>query len=103
VVERSRKVLGMTTTPAKPAAAPGEFCGAFPGLSAAGSRVPCTASECPTEGICRALRRLDREAGLARANRDAATRYVDELLEATAEDSKTAPRTTVRRRGGTST
>jgi hypothetical protein len=103
VAEPSRNVLDMTTTPAKPAAAPGEFCGAFPGLSAAGSRVPCTASECPTEGICRALRRLDREAGLARANRDAATRYVDELLEATAEGSKTASRTTARRRNGTAT
>ena len=57
-----------------------EYCGAFPGLSAAGARVPCTAGECPTEGICRALKRLDREAGLARGNRDAAARYVDELL-----------------------
>jgi len=72
----------MTRTPATPATAQGEFCGAFPGLSAAGTRVPCTASDCPTEGICRALRQLDREAGLARAHRDAATRYVEGLLEA---------------------
>jgi hypothetical protein len=43
--------------------------------------VACVAGDCPTEGICRALRRLDREAGLARASRDAAARYVDELLE----------------------
>jgi len=69
----------MKTTPGADDA---EYCGAFPGLSVAGARVPCTAGECPTEGICRALKRLDREAGLARANRDAATRYVDELLEA---------------------
>lgn len=68
----------MTTT----GAADARYCGAFPGLSAAGARVPCTADPCPTEGICRALRRLDREAGLARAHRDAATRYVDGLLEA---------------------
>lgn len=72
----------MTRTPATPATAHGEFCGAFPGLSAAGTRVPCTANDCPTEGICRALRQLDREAGLARANRDAATRYVEGLLGA---------------------
>ena len=72
----------MTRTPANPATAHGEFCGAFPGLSAAGTRVPCTASDCPTEGICRALRQLDREAGLARAHRDAATRYVEGLLGA---------------------
>jgi hypothetical protein len=72
----------MTRTPATPATAQGEFCGAFPGLSAAGSRVPCTASDCPTEAICRALRQLDREAGLARAHRDPAARYVEELLEA---------------------
>ncbi|HEX4787878.1 MAG TPA: hypothetical protein VH372_05410 [Actinospica sp.] len=71
----------MTTTSAADRA---EYCGAFPGLSAAGARVPCTAGECPTEGICRALRRLDREAGLARASRDAAARYVDELLDASA-------------------
>jgi len=57
-----------------------EYCGAFPGLSAAGARASCTAGECPTEGICHALKRLDREAGLARANRDAAARYVDGLL-----------------------
>jgi hypothetical protein len=59
-----------------------DYCGAFPGLSAAGARVPCTAEDCPTEGICRALRRLDREAGLARAHRDPAARYVDGLLDA---------------------
>ena len=58
-----------------------DYCGAFPGLSAAGARVACAAGDCPTAGICRALRRLDREAGLARANRDAAARYVDEMLE----------------------
>ena len=58
-----------------------EYCGAFPGLSAAGARVACAAGDCPTAGICRALKRLDREAGLARANRDAAARYVDEMLE----------------------
>jgi hypothetical protein len=69
----------MKTTPAAPAP---EYCGAFPGLSAAGTRVPCTPGECPTGQICRALKRLDREAGLARAHRDAATRYVDELLDA---------------------
>ena len=65
-----------------PAAGRSEYCGAFPGLSVAGARVPCTAGDCPNEGICRALKRLDREAGLARANRDAAARYVDELLDA---------------------
>jgi len=64
-----------------PAAGHAEYCGAFPGLSAAGARVACTADECPTGAICRALKRLDREAGLARANRDAAARYVDDLLE----------------------
>lgn len=69
----------MTTTPA---AGHPEYCGAFPGLSAAGARVPCTPGECPIEGICGALKRLDREAGLARASRDAATRYVDGLLAA---------------------
>ena len=67
----------MTTTPAE---AHPEYCGAFPGLSAAGARVPCTPGECPTAGICGALKRLDREAGLARASRDAATRYVDGAL-----------------------
>ena len=61
-----------------------EYCGAFPGLSAAGARVACPAGECPTAGICRALKRLDREAGLARANRDAAARYVDGMLETAA-------------------
>lgn len=71
----------MTTTPAE---AHPEYCGAFPGLSVAGARVPCTPGECPIEGICGALKRLDREAGLARASRDAATRYVDELLSAAA-------------------
>jgi hypothetical protein len=59
-----------------------EYCGAFPGLSAAGARVACGTGECPMEGICRALKRLDHEAGRARANRDAATRYVDGLLAA---------------------
>ena len=58
-----------------------DYCGAFPGLSAAGARVACAAGDCPTAGICHALKRLDREAGLARANRDAAARYVDEMLE----------------------
>ena len=67
----------MTTTPADP-----EYCGALPGLSAAGTRVPCTPGDCPTEHICRALKRLDHEAGRARAHRDAATRNVDRLLEA---------------------
>ena len=61
-----------------------DYCGAFPGLSVAGARVACTAGDCPTAGICHALKRLDREAGLARANRDAATRYVDEMLETVA-------------------
>ena len=51
-----------------------EYCGAFPGLSAAGARVPCTPGDCPTERICGALKRLDREADLARARRDAAAR-----------------------------
>lgn len=69
------------------AAAGAEYCGAFPGLSAAGARVACTAGECPTEGICRALRRLDREAGLARGFRDASARYVDELLDASGRTS----------------
>jgi hypothetical protein len=64
-----------------PAAGHTDYCGAFPGLSVAGARVACTAGECPTEGICRALKRLDREAGRARGNRDAAARYVDEVLE----------------------
>jgi len=64
-----------------PAAGHAEYCGAFPGLSAAGARVACTAGDCPTAGICSALKRLDREAGLARANRDAAARFVDELLD----------------------
>ena len=73
----------MKTTPA---AGHAEYCGALPGLSAAGARVPCPAGECPMEGICRALKRLDREAGLARANRDAATRYVDGMLAACAQD-----------------
>jgi hypothetical protein len=100
VADPSRNVLGMTTTPATPAAARGGFCGAFPGLSAAGTRVACPAGECPTAGICRALRRLDREAGLARANRDPATRYVEELLEATAQGAGTAPRATSRGRAG---
>lgn len=68
----------MKTTPAAPHP---EYCGAFPGLSAAGTRVPCTPGECPTEKICHALKRLDHEAGLARAHRDPAARYVDELLE----------------------
>jgi hypothetical protein len=68
----------MKTTPDAPEP---EYCGAFPGLSAAGTRVPCTPGECATERICRALKTLDREAGLARAHRDAATRYVDEALE----------------------
>lgn len=92
----------MTTTPATPAAARAEFCGAFPGLSAAGTRVPCTAGDCPTEDICRALRQLDREAGLARANRDAATRYVEEALEASASaaaGADDAPRAASRRAG----
>ena len=57
-----------------------EYCGAFPGLSAAGARMACPAGDCPTAGICRALRRLDHEAGRARANRDPAARYVDEVL-----------------------
>jgi hypothetical protein len=64
-----------------PAAGHTDYCGAFPGLSVAGARVACTAGECPTEGICRALKRLDQEAGRARGNRDAAARYVDEVLE----------------------
>lgn len=72
----------MTTTGA---AASAKYCGAFPGLSAAGARVPCTADDCPTEGICRALRRLDREAGLARGSRDASARFVDRLLNASGE------------------
>ena len=59
----------MKTTPAAPEP---EYCGAFPGLSAAGTRVPCTPESCPTEQICRALKRLDREADLARAHRGAA-------------------------------
>ena len=79
----------MTTTRAEGHA---EYCGAFPGLSAAGARVPCTPGACPTEGICRALRQLDREAGLARANRDAAARYVDELLDASAAASAQSSR-----------
>ena len=59
----------MKTTPA---ASDPEYCGAFPGLSAAGNRVPCTPGECPTEHICHALKRLDREADLARATRQVA-------------------------------
>lgn len=63
----------MTTSPAAPDPAPDpEYCGAFPGLSAAGTRVPCVPGECPTEPICRALKRLDREAGVARAERNRA-------------------------------
>jgi hypothetical protein len=57
-------VLDVETTRAEPGA---EYCGAFPGLSAAGARVPCTPGECATERICRALKRLGREADLARA------------------------------------
>jgi len=80
----SRNVFDMTTTGAADRAA---YCGAFPGLSAAGARVACAADDCPTEGICRALRRLDREAGLARGHRDAAARYVDGLLDAAAGET----------------
>jgi hypothetical protein len=58
------------------------YCGAFPGLSAAGARMACTAGQCPAEEMCRALRRLEQEAGLARAHRDASARYVEELLAA---------------------
>ena len=54
----------MTTTGAADRA---EYCGAFPGLSAAGTRVPCTPDDCPTEHICRALKRLDRESARVRA------------------------------------
>ena len=85
----SRNVFNMTTTGA---AARAEYCGAFPGLSVAGARVPCTAGDCPTAAICRALRRLDQEAGVARGNRDAAARYVDGLLNASGPDTTAGPR-----------
>lgn len=64
-------MLNVKTTTAEPDS---RYCGAFPGLSAAGARVPCTPGDCPTERICGALKRLDREADLARARRDAAAR-----------------------------
>jgi hypothetical protein len=73
----------MKTTPA---ADHDEYCGALPGLSAAGARVPCPTGECPMEGICRALKRLDHEAGRARATRDAETRYVAGLLAVCAQN-----------------
>jgi hypothetical protein len=68
-----------------PAAGHDEYCGALPGLSAAGARVACRSGECPMEGICRALKRLDHEAGVARGNRDAASRYVNGLLAASTQ------------------
>jgi hypothetical protein len=54
----------METSPATPDP---EYCGAFPGLSAAGTRLPCTPGECPTERICHALKRLERESERERA------------------------------------
>lgn len=57
-------MLDVETTPAEPAP---QYCGAFPGLSAAGARMPCTPGDCATERICRALKQLGREADLARA------------------------------------